>query len=386
MAEQVVDRHREEAVHLRRVQRHREHPVGARGRDQVGHQPAADRDARRVLLVRARVRVVRDHGGDLRRGRPAGGVQHEQQLDQVVLHRRDQRLDDVDVALAAVLAQLHLDAVVAEPGDVRRREVDAEVGADLLGELDVGATGEDDDVAHAAPRGSGADQAALRLCAARSGADVRRRRDRGPRPGPHVRPLALRPEQAQELGRTAVRRCRTSAASGCRTRPPRRPSAPGRARPAPRRSRPRQHVQPLVALVGAQDRLGVGGTSAAIRCLNACSPPGLLLSGTIVWPPRVTGRPCTRGSSVCGAPTSSSNGTRCAAARGSSSSRVGLRPPDSSRDSVLTEMPVRSDSAARVRPPSWRRARSRGPTAAQDVVVAGRHPASIRWPGAVATW
>src|SRR5580704_19115100 len=82
-----------------------------------------------------------------------------------------------------------------------------------------------------------------------------------------------------------------------------------------------------------------------------------------VRPLRRTGRIGTRGSSGAGAPASSSSGTRYARARASSNSRVGLRPPDSSRDSVLTEMPVSLESSASVAPRCRRRARSRGPTA-----------------------
>src|SRR6266571_6239421 len=92
-------------------------------------------------------------------------------------------------------------------------------------------------------------------------------------------------------------------------------------------------------------------------------PPGRWESGTSVRPFRRTGLARTRGSPGGGAPTSSSSGTWCARASASSSSRVGLRPPDSSRDSVLTEMPVVSESSASVAPRRWRMERSRGPTA-----------------------
>src|SRR5690349_4032134 len=94
-------------------------------------------------------------------------------------------------------------------------------------------------------------------------------------------------------------------------------------------------------------------------------PPGRWESGISVRPFRRTGRARTRGSPGGGAPTSSSSGTWCARASASSSSRVGLRPPDSSRDSVLTEMPVVSESSARVAPRRWRIDRSRGPTASR---------------------
>jgi len=52
-----------------------------------------------VLLVRPRVGVVRHHRGHPGRGRAAGRVCHQQQLDQVLLHRRDQRLDEEHVPL-----------------------------------------------------------------------------------------------------------------------------------------------------------------------------------------------------------------------------------------------------------------------------------------------
>ena len=145
---QVVHRDAEEAVHLRRVQGHRQHPVRAGRGEQVGDQPAADRDARRVLLVRAGVRVVRQHHGDpTGRGAP-GGVDHEQQLDQVLLHRRHQRLDQEDVTLPAVGLQLHLQAVVGEPGDPHRVQRHPEVGTDLGGEVGMGGSTENGDVAH----------------------------------------------------------------------------------------------------------------------------------------------------------------------------------------------------------------------------------------------
>src|SRR5262249_37075337 len=67
-------------------------------------------------------------------------------------------------------------------------------------------------------------------------------------------------------------------------------------------------------------------------------------------------------SPVSGASTSSSSGTWWARASGRSSSRVGLRCPDSSRDNVLTEMPVLSASSDSVAPSVSRSARNRGPT------------------------
>ena len=66
----------------------------------------------------------------------------------MLLHRRDQRLDQEHVAFAAVGLELDLQAVVGEPLDAGRVQRRAEMLADLLGQLGVGATGEDGDVAH----------------------------------------------------------------------------------------------------------------------------------------------------------------------------------------------------------------------------------------------
>src|SRR6478609_6568852 len=96
--------------------------------------------------------------------------------------------------------------------------------------------------------------------------------------------------------------------------------------------------------------------------LKDCRPPGRRVSEMKVRPCRTTGLERIRGSPVSGASTSSSRATRWARASGSSSSRVGLRWPDSSRDRVLTEMPVSSARSPSVASRSSRSWRSRGPT------------------------
>jgi len=146
----VIDRDVEHAVHLRRVQRHRHDPVSPGGLQQLRDEARADRDPRGVLLVRAGVREVRDHCGDLCCRRATGGIDHQQELDEVLLHRRHQRLDDEDVALTTVVAQLDLQTVVGEPCGARRRDLGPEDGADLLGELPMCRTREDGDVTHVA--------------------------------------------------------------------------------------------------------------------------------------------------------------------------------------------------------------------------------------------
>ena len=72
-----------------------------------------------------RVAVVRHHRGDARRRGALEGVEHDQQLHQVVVDRRAGGLDDEDVGAADVLVDLEEDLAVGEvvEGDLARREV-----------------------------------------------------------------------------------------------------------------------------------------------------------------------------------------------------------------------------------------------------------------------
>ena len=143
---QVVDRHREEPVDLRGVQRHGQHPVHPGCHEHVGDQPATQRDPRGVLLVGAGIGVVGDDRGDLGgRGTPRR-VDHEEQLHQVLLGRGHEGLHDVDVALAAVRQQLGLQAVVAEAFDLGGGQVHPERLTDATGQGAVRAPAEDHDV------------------------------------------------------------------------------------------------------------------------------------------------------------------------------------------------------------------------------------------------
>src|SRR5207247_10611737 len=64
---QMVDRDTEKTVHLRRMQGHRQNAVRPGGDQEIGNQASTDRDPRRVLLVGARVSVVRseEHTSEL---------------------------------------------------------------------------------------------------------------------------------------------------------------------------------------------------------------------------------------------------------------------------------------------------------------------------------
>ena len=83
---QMFDRDTKKTVHLRRMQRHRQNTIRTGSDQEISNQAGADRDPRRILLVGARVSVVGYHDRDARRRRPPRRVQHQQQLNQMLLH------------------------------------------------------------------------------------------------------------------------------------------------------------------------------------------------------------------------------------------------------------------------------------------------------------
>src|SRR6266446_3169087 len=122
----VVDRHVEEALDLAGVQVDRQHARGAGGGDQVGHQLGADRHARRDLPILTGVAVVGYHRRDAPRRRPFEGVEHQEQLHQVVVAGRAGGLDHEHIAAAHVLGDLDLHLAVDVAADrLRQRAVRA---------------------------------------------------------------------------------------------------------------------------------------------------------------------------------------------------------------------------------------------------------------------
>ena len=85
---QVIDRNIEKALNLGGVQVEGQHAVGAGGGQQVGDELGGDRHAALVLAVLAGIAVVRQHGRDARRAGALEGIQHDEQLHQVFVDRR----------------------------------------------------------------------------------------------------------------------------------------------------------------------------------------------------------------------------------------------------------------------------------------------------------
>ena len=139
---EVIDRDLEEPLDLRAVKVHRQHPVGPGRLDAIGADPRPDRDPRLVLLVPLGVGEIRDHRGDLRRAGPLEGVDPEEQLDEVVVDRVVDALDDEDVAAPDVLEHADEDVPFAEDMVSELGQLHAQPAADGLAELLARAAGE----------------------------------------------------------------------------------------------------------------------------------------------------------------------------------------------------------------------------------------------------
>jgi hypothetical protein len=125
------------------VQVHGQHPVRASRAEQVGHQLGGDRHPRLVLAILSRVAVVRDHRRNPRGRRPAERVDHDQQLDEMLIDGRAGRLHDEHVRSPDVLVDLERDFRVREPRQSGLPQGNPEVAGNLARQLGVRAASKD---------------------------------------------------------------------------------------------------------------------------------------------------------------------------------------------------------------------------------------------------
>mmetsp|Transcript_13258 Transcript_13258/g.25410 ORF Transcript_13258/g.25410 Transcript_13258/m.25410 type:complete len:367 (-) Transcript_13258:68-1168(-) len=128
---------------LARVQVHGNDAVAPAARQEVGRQLGRNALAPRGPAVGARVSKVWNHGGDVASGSPSAGVNHHQQLHEVVVGGGAGGLNQEHIAAANGLLQLHVHLSIRKALDVDFAQVKPEVHGDVLGELRVGTPGED---------------------------------------------------------------------------------------------------------------------------------------------------------------------------------------------------------------------------------------------------
>src|SRR5580704_5300003 len=141
--EHVIDRDIKESLNLRRMQIHEQCAVGSRSGQQIRHQLGRDRHPRTILTVLPRVPVVRHYHRDPSGRSALQRVNHDQQFDQVLIHRKTSRLHDKDVHSPDVLQQLKINLSVGETLQLTLAQLYSDVRANALSQFAVGRTGED---------------------------------------------------------------------------------------------------------------------------------------------------------------------------------------------------------------------------------------------------
>ena len=128
----MIHGHVEIALNLRGVQIQCQGPARSRGFQQVRHKLRGDRNTRLVFPVLPRIAVIRQHRGDPPGRRALKRVDHQQQLQQVVVHGGMARLHDEYVRAAHILQNLKINFTVAESPEERFAQRHVQVAADAL--------------------------------------------------------------------------------------------------------------------------------------------------------------------------------------------------------------------------------------------------------------
>jgi hypothetical protein len=100
-------------------------------------------DSRPCVFLSALAPEVGDDCGDVLSGGPPAGVDHDEELHEVLVGRRAGGLHQEHVAASHALLQLHVDLAVGEPLDLDLAELHPQVARHLLRQRRVGAAGED---------------------------------------------------------------------------------------------------------------------------------------------------------------------------------------------------------------------------------------------------
>jgi len=138
----MIHRNIEIALNLRCVQVQGQRAARPGGLQQIGNQLRGDWDARLVFAVLPGVAVVWQNRGDP----PCRGaferVDHQQQLEQVAIHRMATRLHHEYIRAPHILQNLKINLAIAEPAEIRFAKRHIQMPANVLREREIRGPGE----------------------------------------------------------------------------------------------------------------------------------------------------------------------------------------------------------------------------------------------------
>ena len=138
----MIDRDAEEALNLRGMQIDKQSAIGARSGEQVCHKLGADGNARLVFAVLARVAVIGNHDCDARGRCALQCVNHDEQLDQVLVDGIAGGLHDEHIDAADVFEQLEVDFAIGKTLQLGFAHRHADVAANRLSQRPIGSARE----------------------------------------------------------------------------------------------------------------------------------------------------------------------------------------------------------------------------------------------------
>src|SRR6185436_9420844 len=101
--EQMIDRNTEKTLNLRRVQIHCQESVRAGSHKKVRNDLGGNRNTGLVFPVLTGIAKIRNYGSDALCRSPLEGIDHQEELHQVGVHRRPGRLDNKNVCTPDIL-------------------------------------------------------------------------------------------------------------------------------------------------------------------------------------------------------------------------------------------------------------------------------------------
>ena len=145
-AHQVIDGDIEEALDLRHVEVHREDTVHPGDGDEVGHQLGGDRVAGLGFSILTGIAVVGNDGGDAAGGSALEGVDHNEQLHQVIIDGAAGGLDHEYIGATHRFLDGDGNLAIGKGADGAAAQRQAHAGRDIRCQLFIGIAGEDFDV------------------------------------------------------------------------------------------------------------------------------------------------------------------------------------------------------------------------------------------------
>ncbi len=128
----VIYRHVEIALNLRRMQVQQQRPARARRFQQVRDELRGNRHSRLILAILPRVAVIRNHGSDAPSRRALERIDHQQQFHQMKIRRLRTRLHDENIRAAHVLQNLKINLAIAELAQHRAAALHSQIAANLV--------------------------------------------------------------------------------------------------------------------------------------------------------------------------------------------------------------------------------------------------------------